>query len=84
MSTSTEIWTELEEHYGSTRIANNCGSEEIKEVAYQAFSSAISKENRFLISQAKGELSKFRLNLNISSGARNRLNQIWDFYAWRK
>jgi len=81
MATSTGIWAELAENYGGVKLAENLEGEEIEKLAYQAFLSAGSRENRLLVSQAKDELDKLRLNLNITSGARNWLNQIWDYYA---
>lgn len=81
MATSTGIWAELAENYGGVKLAENLEGEEIEKLSYQAFLSAGSRENRLLVSQAKDELDKLRLNLNITSGARNWLNQIWDYYA---
>ena len=81
MATSTGIWAELAENYGGVKLAENLEGEEIEKLAYQAFSSANSKENQLMVSQSKNELDKLRLNLNITSGARNWLNQIWDYYA---
>lgn len=81
MATSTGIWAELAENYGGVKLAENLEGEEIEKLAYQAFSSANSKENRLLVSKVRDELDKLRLNLNITSGARNWLNQIWDYYA---
>ena len=81
MATSTGIWAELAKQYGGVKLVENSNSEEIEKLAYRAFSSANNEENQLLVSQAKDELDKLRLNLNITSGARNWLNQIWDYYA---
>ena len=43
--------------------------------------SAISGENRMLLSLHEGSLNHFKLNLDISTSERDRLNGIWDFYA---
>lgn len=91
MATSTQIWSELQDfkvqiNYHSsnsetekTETKNqNAG---VKEQAYKAFMSAISKENGGMLKQKTGSLNHFRLNLGVSSSARNVLNGIWDYYA---
>lgn len=52
---------------------------QIKDMVSKAFMSAISDENRMLLSQHEGSLNHFKLNLGISVSARDRLNGIWDF-----
>ena len=47
----------------------------------QAFLSATSDENRELLAQQEDSLNHFKLNLGISSSARDMLNDIWDYYA---
>ena len=91
MATSTQIWSELQDfkvqiNYHSSNSETeksetknqNAG---IKEQAYKAFMSAISKENGEMLRQKTGSLNHFRLNLGVSSSARNVLNGIWDYYA---
>ena len=91
MATSTQIWSELQDfkvqiNYHSSNSETeksetknqNAG---VKEQAYKAFMSAISKENSGRLKQKTGSLNHFRLNLGVSSSARNVLNGIWDYYA---
>ncbi len=91
MATSTQIWSELQDfkvqiNYHSSNSETeksetknqNAG---VKEQAYKAFMSAISKENGGMLKQKTGSLNHFRLNLGVSSSARNVLNGIWDYYA---
>lgn len=91
MATSTQIWSELQDfkvqiNYHSSNSETeksetknqNAG---VKEQAYKAFMSAISKENGEMLRQKTGSLNHFRLNLGVSSSARNVLNGIWDYYA---
>ncbi len=91
MATSTQIWSELQDfkvqiNYHSSNSETeksetknqNAG---VKEQAYKAFMSAISKENGRMLKQKTGSLNHFRLNLGVSSSARNVLNGIWDYYA---
>lgn len=91
MATSTQIWSELQDfkvqiNYHSSNSETeksetknlNAG---VKEQAYKAFMSAISKENSGMLKQKTGSLNHFRLNLGVSSSARNVLNGIWDYYA---
>ncbi|MDE7428610.1 MAG: hypothetical protein K2N00_04955 [Lachnospiraceae bacterium] len=91
MATSTQIWSELQDfkvqiNYHSSNSetvksetrSQNTG---VKEQAYNAFMSAINKENRGMLKQKTGSLNHFRLNLGISSSARGVLNGIWDYYA---
>ena len=54
---------------------------QIKDMVSKAFMSAISDENRRMLSQHEGSLNHFKLNLGISASERDRLNGIWDFYA---
>ena len=54
---------------------------QIKDMVSKAFMSAISDENRMLLSQHEGSLNHFKLNLGIFVSERDRLNGIWDFYA---
>ena len=54
---------------------------QIKDIVSKAFLSAISGENRMMLSQHEGSLNHFKLNLDISTSERDRLNGIWDFYA---
>lgn len=53
----------------------------IKEIVSQAFLSAVSDENRVLLEKQEGSLNHFKLNLDISSSARDMVNGIWDYYA---
>ena len=53
----------------------------IKEMVSQAFLSAVSDENRVSLAQQEGSLNHFKLNLDISSSARDMVNGIWDYYA---
>ena len=91
MATSTQIWSELQDfkvqiNYHSSNSETeksetknqNAG---VKEHAYKAFMSAISKENGEMLKQKTGSLNHFRLNLEVSSSTRNVLNGIWDYYA---
>lgn len=91
MATSTQIWSELQDfkvqiNYHSSNSETeksetknqNAG---VKEQAYKAFMSAISKESGGMLKQKTGSLNYFRLNLGVSSSARNVLNGIWDYYA---
>lgn len=91
MATSTQIWSELQDfkvqiNYHSSNSETeksetknqNAG---VKEQAYKAFMSAISKENGGMLKQKTGSLNHFQLNLGVSSSARNVLNGIWDNYA---
>ena len=54
---------------------------QIKDMVSKAFMSAISNENRMSLSKHEGSLNHFKLNLDISTSERDRLNSIWDFYA---
>lgn len=54
---------------------------QIKDMVSKAFMSAISDENRMLLSQHEGSLNHFKLNLGIFVSERDWLNGIWDFYA---
>ena len=54
---------------------------QIKDMVSKAFMSAISNENRMSLSKHEGSLNHFKLNLDISTSERDRLNGIWDFYA---
>lgn len=53
----------------------------IKNVAYQAFLSAIEPDNQKLSQQYSGDWKDLRLNLNVSEDDRKILNGIWDYYA---
>lgn len=91
MAASTQIWSELQDfkvqinyhssHFESEKSEPKKQGEEVKEQAYQAFKSAVSKENVRMLKQKTGSLNHFHLNLEISSSARNVLNGIWDYYA---
>ena len=91
MAANTQIWSELRGfqaqtvyHSGSSEketIAVKKQSADIKEQAYHAFMDAVSEKNSGMLKQEKGSLNHFRLNLGISSSARNTLNGIWDYYA---
>ncbi len=91
MAANTQIWSELRSfqaqtvyHSGSSEketIAVKKQSADIKEQAYHAFMDAVSEKNSGMLKQEKGSLNHFRLNLGISSSARNTLNGIWDYYA---
>lgn len=94
MAASTEIWSSLRDfkvqtvYHSNAAAAQADGAEHaesgIRQQAYKAFLSAVSEENSSLLSQNTGSLSQVRLNLGISSSARNALNSIWDYYANRK
>ncbi len=91
MATSTQIWSELQDfkvqtvyHSSGAKTETSSTKEQnigVKEQAYNAFMSAISTENSRLLEQKTGSLNYVRLNLGISSSARNVLNGIWDYYA---
>lgn len=91
MATSTQIWSELQDfkvqityHFSNSNTQTSTTKNQdtnVKDQAYNAFMSAISKENRGLLKQKTGNLNHFRLNLGISSSARDVLNNIWDYYA---
>lgn len=74
MATNMQIWSELQRFKAQT-VYHSGGSEKqsegVKEQAYHAFMDAVSGRNR----------NQFRLDLGISSSARNTLNGIWDYYA---
>lgn len=91
MATSTQIWSELQDfkvqindHSSKSETEKNVTKNqntEVKEQAYNVFMSAISKENSGMLKQKTGSLNHVRLNLGVSSSARNVLNGIWDHYA---
>lgn len=91
MATSTQIWSELQDfkvqityHFSNSNTQTSTTKNQdtnVKDQAYNAFMSAISKENRGLLKQKTSNLNHFRLNLGISSSARDVLNNIWDYYA---
>lgn len=91
MATSTQIWSGLQDfkvqiNYHSSKpqtekAATKNQNTGIKEQAYNAFMSAINKENSGMLKRQTGSLNHFRLNLGISSSARGTLNSIWDYYA---
>lgn len=56
----------------------------VKKMAYQAFLSAVSLDNKNLSQQYSGDWKELRLNLNISDNDRKTLNSIWDYYADKK
>jgi len=76
MATSTEIWQTLNEDVLKDEEKGNT-----KAMASQAFMSAVREENRALLVQQKGSLNHFKLELDISTSARNMLNGIWNYYA---
>ena len=65
-------------------IFSNGQENAIKNMAYNAFMSAIQKDNQTLINQNNEDYRKLRLNLNISNDDRKLLNDIWDYYANKK
>ncbi len=89
MAASTRIWSELKDfkaqtnyHSGETKTEAATAKKQnadIEEQAYNAFMSAINEKNRDLLKQEKGSLNHFRLDLGISSSARDFLNRIWDY-----
>lgn len=91
MVTSTQIWSELKDfkvqiNYHSSKSETEKATAKnqntgIKEQAYNAFMSAINKENSGMLKQQTGRLNHVRLNLGISSSERNVLNSVWDYYA---
>lgn len=91
MAASTQIWNELQDfkvqityHSGNTNAETDAAENQdtdVKEQAYRAFMSAVSEENRGLLKQKTGSLNHLRLNLGISSSARDVLNNIWNDYA---
>lgn len=94
IATSTEIWAGLQD-YTPTVIYHKSGNEQvinddvaehsekgkIKDMVLKAFMLAVSDENRNTLEQQEGSLRHFKLDLGVSSSARNMLNGIWDFYA---
>lgn len=91
MATSTQIWSELQDfkvqiNYHSSNLETEKSETKkqntgVKEQAYKAFMSAISKENVEILKQKTGSLNHFSLHLGVSSSSRNVLNGIWDYYA---
>lgn len=91
MATSTQIWSELQgfkvrinyhsSHSETEKSETENQNTEVKELAYKAYMSAISKENGEMLKQETGNLNHFRLNLGVSASERNVLNGIWDYYA---
>ena len=65
-------------------IFSNGQKNAIKNMAYNAFMSAIQNDNQKLINQNNEDYRKLRLNLNISNDDRKLLNDIWDYYANKK
>lgn len=53
----------------------------ITDIVSQAFMSAISEANESALIGHQGSLNHFKLDLGISTFARNMLNGIWDYYA---
>ena len=84
MATNTQIWSELQGFKVQT-VYHSGGSEKeaaaVKEQAYHAFMDAVSEKNVGRLKQEKGSLNQFRLDLGLSSSARNTLNRIWDYFA---
>ena len=84
MATNTQIWSELQGFKAQT-VYHSGGSEKeaaaVKEQAYHAFMDAVSERNSGRMKQEKGSLNQFRLDLGLSSSARNTLNGVWDYYA---
>ena len=66
------------------KIFSNGQKNAIKNMAYNAFMSAIQNDNQKLINQNNEDYRKLRLNLNISNDDRKLLNDIWDYYANKK
>lgn len=94
IATSTEIWAGLQDytqtviyHKGGNEqvinddVAENLEKGKIKDMVLKAFMSAVRDENRDTLAQQEGSLRHFKLDLGVSSSARNMLNGIWDFYA---
>ncbi|MBR5596312.1 MAG: hypothetical protein IKW30_02770 [Lachnospiraceae bacterium] len=94
IATSTEIWAGLQDytptviyHKGGNKqvinddVAEHSEKGKIKDMVLKAFMSAVSDENRNTLEQQEGSLRHFKLDLGVSSSARNMLNGIWDFYA---
>lgn len=65
MATSTQIWSELQDF----------------KVQINYHSSNSETEKSETKNQNAGSLNHFRLNLGVSSSARNVLNGIWNYYA---
>ena len=84
MATNTQIWSELQGFKAQT-VYHSGGSEKeaaaVKEQAYHAFMDAVSEKNGGRLKQEKSSLNQFRLDLGISSSARNTLNRVWDYFA---
>ena len=84
MATNTQIWSELQGFKAQT-VYHSGGSEKeaaaVKEQAYRAFMDAVSEKNGGRLKQEKSSLNQFRLDLGISSSARNTLNRVWDYFA---
>ncbi len=53
----------------------------ITDIVSQAFMSAISEANESALVEHHGSLNHFKLDLGISTSARDMLNGIWDYYA---
>lgn len=91
MAASTQIWSELQDfkvqindHSSNSeteKLAAKNQNAGVKEQAYHAFMSAIQEKNIGLLKQENGSLNHLRLNLRISSSARDFLNNIWDYHA---
>lgn len=91
MANNTQIWGELQDfkvqveyHSGDSKKETDAVKKQntdVKEQAYHAFMSAMKENNIGMLKQENGSLQDIRLNLGISSSARNTLNGIWDYYA---
>lgn len=93
MAASTEIWGNLQgfkpqiayQSKGADIIPSVSAEKTermgIKEQTYQAFMSAVNKDNIKLLLQSKESLRNLKLNLGISTSVRSELNHIWDYYA---
>lgn len=53
----------------------------ITNIVSQAFMSAISEANESALVEHQGSLNHFKLDLGISTSARDMLNGIWDYYT---
>ena len=94
MAASTEIWAGLQDfapsvvyHKGGeqpvsekkeSHTADSGEKGAIRDMAYQAFLSAIQPDNQKLLQQYSGDWKALRFRLDISEGDRKMLNRIWD------
>lgn len=86
MVTYHEGDTQVDGEQSANAIQKNASTEygekgKITDIVSQAFMSAISEANESALVEHQGSLNHFKLDLGISTFARNMLNGIWDYYA---